>query len=393
MSAVNWILNRAKEIEGEIINWRRDFHMYPELSFQEKRTSRIVAELLEKWGYEVRTGIAETGVVGLIGSGERTIALRADMDALPLQEESDVPYKSRVKGVMHACGHDAHVAMLLGAAKIISELKDKLNGYVKLIFQPAEEGVGGAKRMVDEGVLEDPKVNIIFGMHVWNTLDAGLIGVKSGPLLAATGRIEIEVEGRGGHGASPHLTVDPVVVAASIILNLQTVISRNLDPLESGVVSICSVHSGTAYNIIPQKALLTGTYRALKFEIRDLIKKRIREVAENTCSAFGAKCKVNLIDGVPPTVNHPEAAEFARNVAVQVVGENRVVEPKPTMGGEDFAYYLEKVPGAFILLGTRNAEKGITMPHHNPRFDIDESVLYIGSAIHAALAYNYLKKK
>ncbi len=389
--SINWILNRAKEIENEIINWRRDFHMYPELGYHEKRTSKIVASLLEKWGYKVETGIAETGVVGLIGKGDRTIALRADMDALPLQELNDVPYKSRVEGVMHACGHDAHVAMLLGAAKIISEFKDKLNGYVKLIFQPAEEGGNGAKRMVDEGVLENPNVNVIYGIHVWNELDAGLIGYRSGPLLASTGKIEVEITGKGGHGASPHLAIDPIVIAASIILNLQTIISRSLDPIESGVVSICSIHSGTAFNIIPEKAILTGTYRALTFEVRDLIKRRILEIVENTCNIYGAKCKVNLIDGVPPTVNDPEATEYARRIAIQLVGEDRVIEAKPTMGGEDFAFYLEKVPGSFLILGTRNIEKGLDKPHHNPRFDIDESVLHIGAALHAALAYEYLK--
>jgi len=387
------ILNRAKEIESNIISWRREFHMYPELAYNEKRTSKRVAELLTKWGYKVITGIAETGVVGILKGEDangKTVALRADMDALPIQEENDVPYKSRIDGVMHACGHDAHTAMLLGAAKILSEMKDKLRGTVKFIFQPAEEGVGGAKRMVEEGVLKDPDVNAIFGLHVWSSIESGKIALKEGPALAATGKIEIEIEGIGGHGASPHLTIDPIVVASSVIMNLQTIISRNLDPIESGVVSICAFHSGTTWNVIPPRAILKGTYRALTFEIRDLIKKKIKNIVEKTCIAYGAKCSVNLIDGVPPTINHPEATKMARKTVIELIGEENVIEAKPTMGGEDFAYYLEKVPGAFLELGTGNPEKGTDKPHHNPRFDVDEAVLYIGTATYASLAYKYL---
>lgn len=387
------ILNRAKEIEEDVIAWRREFHMYPELAYNEKRTSRRVAELLTKWGYKVTTGIAETGVVGILkgeNTNSKTVALRADMDALPIQEENDVPYKSKIDGVMHACGHDAHTAMLLGAAKILSEMKDKLKGTVKLIFQPAEEGVGGAKRMVEEGVLENPDVNAIFGLHVWSSIKSGKIALKEGPALAATGKIEIEIEGVGGHGASPHLTIDPIVVASSVVMNLQTIISRSLDPIESGVVSICAFHAGTTWNVIPPRVNLKGTYRALTFEVRDLIKKKIKNIVEKTCIAYGAKCKINLIDGVPPTINHPEATKMARKTVTELIGEENVIDAKPTMGGEDFAYYLEKVPGAFLELGTGNPEKGTDKPHHNPRFDIDEAVLYIGTATYASLAYKYL---
>jgi amidohydrolase len=394
MSVYNWILNRAVELESETISFRREIHMYPELGFQEKRTAKLVSEMLSKWGYEVHTGIAETGVLGILRCGEgRVVALRADMDALPIQEENEVPYKSRVPGVMHACGHDAHVAMLLTAARILSEMKDKLRGAVKLIFQPAEElggGLSGAFKMIEEGVLKDPDVEAIFGFHVWNNLDSGKIGLREGPILASTGRFEIDVKGLGGHGASPHLAIDPIVVSASIILNLQTIVSRNLDPLESGVVSACSIHSGTAFNIIPESAKIIGTYRALTFEVRDLLKKRIREISEGVAKAFNAECKVTLADGVPPTINNPVAVRMAKSVLSELVGLNNIVEVKPSMGGEDFAYYLEKVPGAFLELGTRNVERGITSPHHNPRFDIDESALKYGSASYAALAYHYL---
>lgn len=394
MSVYRWILNRAFELESETIGFRREIHMYPELGFQEKRTAKLVSDMLSRWGYSVQTGIAETGVVGVLKCGEgRVVALRADMDALPLQEENDVPYKSRIPGVMHACGHDAHVAMLLTAARILSEMKDKLIGSVKLIFQPAEEmggGKSGALRMVEEGVLKDPDVEAIFGFHVWNDLDVGKIGLKDGPILASTGRFEIDVKGVGGHGASPHKAVDPIVVASSIVLNLQTIVSRNLDPLESGVVSACSIHAGTAFNIIPERANIIGTYRALTFEVRDLLKKRIKEIAENTAKAFNAECTVATIDGVPPTINHPIATRMAKSVVCEIVGSNNIVEVKPSMGGEDFSYYLERVPGAFLELGTRNVEKGIVAPHHNPRFDIDESALKYGSAAYAALAYRYL---
>lgn len=394
MDVYKWILNRAFELENETIQFRREIHMYPELGFQEKRTAKFVSDLLGKWGYQVYTGIAETGVVGILNCGEgRVVALRADMDALPIQEENDVPYKSRVPGVMHACGHDAHVAMLLTAARILCEIKDRITGCVKLIFQPAEEvggGASGALKMVKEGVLKNPDVEAIFGFHVWNDLDSGKIGLKEGPLLASTGRFEIEVKGVGGHGAAPHKAVDPIVVASSIVLNLQTIVSRTLDPLESGVVSACSIHSGTAFNVIPERAHILGTYRALTFEVRDLLKKRIKEIAENTAKVFNAECVVNLLDGVPPTINHPVATRMARNVLCELLGSDSVVEVKPSMGGEDFAYYLEKIPGAFLELGTRNVERGITASHHNPRFDIDESALKYGSAAYAALAYRYL---
>ncbi len=389
------VLELSKSIEDEIIGWRRDFHMYPELGYREKRTSRIVAGKLRDWGFKVIEGIAETGVVGLIKGGkpgDRTIALRADMDALPLEEENDVPYKSRVKGVMHACGHDAHVAMLLGAAKILSQIRDKIPGQVKLIFQPAEEGGNGAKRMVEEGVLEDPKVDVIYGIHVWSLLKSSVFGIREGPVLAATGDIHIEVIGKGGHGAYPHIAVDPIVAGSSIVLNLQTIISRNVDPLEAGVVSICAFNSGRAFNVIPGKAVLKGTYRALTYETLNVIRNRIREIVESTCKSYNVRCNIRVEDVTPPTVNEPKATKLALSVARRLVGEEAIVELKPTMGGEDFAYYLQKVPGVFIALGTGNPEKKTDIPHHNPKFDVDEEVLYLGTAFHVAVAYEYLSR-
>ncbi len=395
MISLSMILEKARSISDQIIAWRRDFHMHPELAYQEKRTAEIVAKNLESWGYKVLKGIAETGVVGILEGGtpgDRVVALRADMDALPLEELNDVPYKSRIKGVMHACGHDAHVAMLLGAAKILADIRDKVPGTVKLVFQPAEEGGNGAEKMIKEGVLEDPRVDIIYGLHVWSLLESGKIGVKEGPLLAATGDIEVKIRGKGGHGAYPHLTIDPIIVGSSIVLNLQTIVSRNMDPLEAGVVSICSFQSGQAFNVIPEEAVLKGTYRALTRDVLNTIKKRISEIVENTCKAYNAECTSRIRDVTPPTINDPKAAKLARRVAVELVGPENVVEAKPSMGGEDFAYYLEKIPGAFVILGTGNAEKKTNMPHHNPYFDVDESVLYIGTALYVSLAYTYLKE-
>ncbi len=387
-----YILERSRELNPMIVEWRRNFHMYPELAYQERRTAGIVAEKLREWGYIVQTGVAETGVVGLLkGRGEgKTIALRADMDALPLEELNDVPYKSRVKGVMHACGHDAHTAMLLGAARILSEIRDKLGGNVKLIFQPAEEGGNGAEKMVREGVLEDPKVDVIYGIHVWSMLESGKVGLREGPILAATGSIEIKVKGRGGHGAYPHTTIDPIVVGSTIVTGLQTIVSRNLDPLEPGVVSICTFQAGKAFNVIPEEALLRGTYRSLTKETLSLIKKRIEEVSRKACEMHGAECSIEVRDITPPTINEPGATRFARKVIGDAFGEQVFANIKPSMGGEDFAFYLERVPGAFIKLGTGNPEKKTNMPHHSPWFDVDEDVLYMGAAIHSLLAYNFL---
>ncbi|MFA4646453.1 amidohydrolase [Pyrococcus kukulkanii] len=376
-------LKEAEKIKEQIIEWRRDFHMHPELGFEEERTSRIVEEHLREWGYRIKR--VGTGIIADIGEGEKTIALRADMDALPIQEENDVPYKSKIPGKMHACGHDAHTAMLLGAAKIIAEHSDELKNRVRLIFQPAEEGGNGALKMIEGGALEG--VNAIFGLHVWAELDSGIVGIREGPFLAGVGRFLARIVGKGGHGAAPQYTIDPIPAVADTILALQRIVAREVDPLESAVVTVGRVQGGTAFNVIPEFVELEGTFRFFTNELGEFLKSRIVEIIENTAKAHRCKADVKADILGPPTINDKEMAEFVRRVAKDI-GLN-VGEVRKTLGGEDFAFYLQKVPGAFIALGIRNEEKGIVYPHHHPKFDVDEDVLHLGTALEVALAFRF----
>lgn len=377
-------LEEALKIKDEIVAWRRDFHMYPELKYEEERTSRIVEEHLQDWGYSIKR--VGTGVIADIGEGGKTVALRADMDALPVQEENDVPYKSKIPGKMHACGHDAHTAMLLGAAKIIAEHRDELNGRVRLIFQPAEEGGNGALKMIEGGALEG--VDAIFGFHVWMDLPSGLIGIREGPFLAGAGIFNGKIIGKGGHGASPHESIDPVPITAEAVLAFQTIVSRNLDPIENGVVSVTSIHGGTAFNVIPEEVEFKGTIRFFKREVGEMIQRRMNEILEGVTRAHGARYELSVEELTPPTVNDKKMAEFARKVAEKY--GLKYGEVPPTMGAEDFSFYLQKVPGAFLALGIRNEEKGIVYPHHHPKFDVDEDVLHLGTAMEVALAFEFL---
>ncbi len=374
-------LKEALKIKDQIIAWRRDFHMHPELGYEEERTSKIVEEHLREWGYTIKR--VGTGIIADIGNGEKKIALRADMDALPVQEENDVPYKSRTPGKMHACGHDAHTEMLLGAAKVIAEHKEELPNKVRLIFQPAEEGGNGALKMIEGEGLEG--VDAIFGLHVWMELPSGIVGVREGPVMAGVGRFDVEIEGKGGHGASPHETIDPVPIAAQAILAFQTIISRNLNPLESGVVSVGTIKAGEAFNVIPERVYMNGTYRFFTQETKKLIEKRIEEVLKGIVLANNASYKLKIEEVAPPTINDPQMASLAKRVA-QKLGLKVDDVPK-SMGSEDFAFYLQKVPGAFIALGIKNEEKGITHPHHHPKFNVDEEVLPLGTALEVGLAF------
>jgi len=374
-------LKEALKIREEIIAWRRDFHMHPELGYEEERTSKIVEEHLREWGYTIKR--VGTGIIADIGNGEKKIALRADMDALPVQEENDVPYKSRTPGKMHACGHDAHTAMLLGAAKIIAEHKEELPNKVRLIFQPAEEGGNGALKMIEGGGLEG--VDAIFGLHVWMELPSGVVGIREGPFMAGVGRFDVEIEGKGGHGASPHETIDPVPIAAQAILAFQTIISRNLNPLESGVVSVGTIKAGEAFNVIPERVYMNGTYRFFTQETKKLIEKRIEEILKGIVLANNASYNLKIEEVAPPTINDPQMASLAKRVA-QKLGLKVDDVPK-SMGSEDFAFYLQKVPGAFIALGIKNEEKGIIHPHHHPKFNVDEEVLPLGTALEVGLAF------
>ncbi|WP_456444240.1 M20 metallopeptidase family protein [Thermococcus sp.] len=376
-------LSEAKGIEKEIIAWRRDFHMHPELKYEEERTSKIAEEHLRKWGYSIKR--VGTGIIADIGEGNKTIALRADMDALPIQEETDVSYKSRIPGKMHACGHDAHTAMLLGAAKIIAEHREELNGRVRLIFQPAEEGGNGAVRMIEGGALEG--VNAIFGFHVWMDLPSGVIGIRDGPFLAGAGFFGARIIGKGGHGAFPHEAIDPIPIASEIVLALQTIVSRNVNPIETGVVSVTAINGGTAFNVIPEEVTLKGTFRYYQPEIGEMIKRRTAEVIGGIAKTHGARAEFDINNLVPPTINSREMADFVRKVARRY--GLRWGKVAMSMGAEDFAYYLQRVPGAFLALGIRNEEKGIIYPHHHPRFDIDEDVLHLGTAMEVALAFEF----
>lgn len=382
MNLINTVIHEAKNLSEYIIRKRRDFHTYPELAYEEVRTSGIVADELSELGYKVyRT--AKTGVIGVLkGRGGHTVALRADMDALPIKEENDISYKSMIEGKMHACGHDAHTAMLLGTAHILAEICDHLENDIKLIFQPAEEGGLGAKKIVEEGFLSD--VDAVFGLHVWADLPSGLIGIKEGVLLASADAFKVSVKGIGGHGAAPHKSIDPITIAVDLVNAYQKIITREIDPLEPAVISVTSIKAGTTFNVIPGNLEMLGTIRTFNKDIRNYIVERMRSITVKYTEAMRGEASIDIIEeNIPPTVNDAVLAEYAREV-LKPLGE--ITVPKPTMGAEDFSFYLEKTRGLYILLGIRNEEKGIVYPHHHPRFNVDEDILWMGSAIYALLA-------
>jgi hippurate hydrolase len=377
------IINRVADLSDEIAAWRRDFHENPELLFDVHRTAGIVAEKLKEFGCdEVVTGIGRTGVVGVIrgrqnGSG-KVIGLRADMDALPIEEATDVPHKSKVPGKMHACGHDGHTAMLLGAAKYLAETRN-FDGTAVMIFQPAEEGGGGGDAMVKDGLMERFGIQEVYGMHNMPGIPVGHFAIRPGPMMAAADRFSITIEGKGGHAARPFECIDPVVAAAHVITALQTVVSRNADPLESAVVSVCTVKAGEAFNVIPQTAMLLGTVRTLTPEMRDLCETRIRAIVENVCAAFGARARVEYNRGYPVTVNDPGRTEFMVRAA-EAVGTKVDTTVPPLMGAEDFSYMLESRPGAYIFIGN-----GDTAGVHHPAYDFNDEAAPFGASLWAKI--------
>ena len=389
------IVNRIADFHDEMTAWRRDFHQYPETSFEEVRTSAIVAEKLESWGIEVHRGMAKTGVVGVLhgqgGPGKKSIGLRADMDALPMTEQNDIPYTSRIPGKMHGCGHDGHTTMLLGAAKYLAETRN-FDGTVYFIFQPAEEGGGGARVMLDEGLLERFPMETVWGMHNWPNMPAGMIAMRPGPVMAAPDQFDITIVGRGGHGAYPHASVDPVIIGAHILTALQSIVSRNVSPLDNIVISATKFHAGEAYNVIPESAVISGTIRTYRPETRDLAEDSIKRIAPAVAEAFGATAEVSHRRGYPATVNSAEETEFAAHVADQIVGEQNVDrDPQPSMGAEDFGYLLEKRPGSYIWLGAEGGPaKGLL---HNPHYDFNDEILPIGASYWAKLVETALPRR
>jgi amidohydrolase len=372
-----------------IINTRRDLHRIPETAYTEKKTSAYVIEYLKPLGLELQTGIAEFGVVGLLSTGRPgpTLMMRADMDALPLVEETGLGFASTHKGVMHACGHDGHMAMVLAAATVLSAIKGELSGNIKFIFQPAEEGPGGAKPMIDAGVMEDPKVDYSVGCHVWSAIPEGTIGVKTGPFMAAMDKFEIKIIGRGGHGAMPHMCVDALEVGTQVVNALQRIVSRHLNPLEPSVVTVGSFHAGTAFNIIPREATLSGTTRTFDKEIWQSWEERIERIGHGVCRSMGAEFELEYTRGYPPTINDEMMADVVRRCAARVVGEDKVVEPSRTMGGEDMAFYLEKSKGCYFALGVGEESSA---PIHNPKFDFNENVLPAGVETFCRVALDLL---
>jgi amidohydrolase len=378
----------AERLLGRLVEWRRTLHRHPETAFEERRTAAFVAERLRALDLETRTGVARTGVVGLLPSGRRdgTVLLRADMDALPIQEVAGRDYGSGIPGLMHACGHDGHMAMLLGAAELLAARRRDLRRDVVFCFQPAEEGLGGARTMIEEGLLESHDVREAYALHLWSQFPSGTLHVRAGAIMAAQDEFVAAIVGRGGHAALPHQAADPIVAACLAVVGLQTVVSRSVDPLEPAVVSVGSFHAGTAPNVIPGEARLHGTLRSFCPEVREILRRRVAEILE--AAARGALCslELDLRPGYPAVVNDAEATGRMRRAAIETLGEPAVVETKPQAASEDFAYFLERVPGAFAFLGSGDPARGLDAPHHSPGFDIDESVLPRGAEILARLA-------
>ena len=361
---------------------RRDLHAHPETAFEEVRTAGIVADRLKALGLEPRAGVGGTGVLATVRGGRagKTVLLRADMDALPIHEENDTPYRSQVAGKMHACGHDCHTSVLLGVARQLVRSAAGLPGEVRLCFQPAEEQGGGALAMIRDGAL-DPRPDAAFGLHVWQDLDLGEVGVTAGPWMAAVDEFTVTLHGRGAHGAQPEMSRDPVVAIAHAITALQTIASRNVDPLKEVVVSVTQVKAGSAFNIIPPSAWMNGTVRTFDPAVWDALPGHFERVVRGIAQTFGCDAEIDYKRHNKPTINDPAMAELARAAAAEVVGRDHVHADVRTMGGEDFSYMLAEVPGCFIAIGSRNAERGLTYAHHHPRFDVDERSLAIGAEV------------
>ncbi len=372
---------------------RRDFHAHPELGFQEVRTAGIVARELTALGLEVHPGVGGTGVVALL-EGSRpgpVVLVRADMDALPIHEQTGAPYASQNQGVMHACGHDGHTAVLLTVAKMLNAHRNDFAGTVKFMFQPAEEGMGGAEKMLASGILENPKVDVALALHVWNEKPVGWIGISSGPAMAGAEIFKIKVVGKGGHGAVPHLAVDPILAAAQIVSALQGIVSRNIAPLQTAVVSVCTIHGGETFNVIPPAVELTGTIRTFEQEVRARVLERFKQTVNSVADGMGCHAEIEMELLTPATINHRETALRVQGVAHRLLPTADIDSSNyTTMGSEDFAYVLEKVPGCFFFIGSANHEKGLDAGHHHPKFDIDEAALPRGAALMAAAVSDYL---
>jgi amidohydrolase len=385
------IINRVADLAGEIAEWRHDLHAHPELLYDVKRTAGTVAEKLKSFGCdEVVTGLGRTGVVGIIrgrrGASNKAIGLRADMDALPIEEATNLPYKSTEPGKMHACGHDGHTAMLLGAARYLAETRN-FTGTAVVIFQPAEEGGAGGKAMVDDGLMERFGIGEVYGMHNFPGLPVGQFSIRPGAIMAAADYVQIDIEGKGGHAARPHLAVDSVLVGAQIINNLQSIVSRNVDPLDSAVVSICMFHAGNTDNVIPQTAQLRGTARSLTPKVQDLLEKRVPEIVEGTAKLYGAKATVKYRRGYPVLKNHAAQTDFAAAVAGEVAGKDKIdTDMAPVMGAEDFSFMLNARPGAFIFVGN-----GDSAGLHHPAYNFNDDAIPFGTSYWVKLAETALQ--
>jgi amidohydrolase len=379
----------------DLIALRRDFHQHPELAFEEQRTAQIATDRLRASGLEVRAGLGKTGVVGILrgaapAAGARTVLLRADMDALPIEEQSDAPYRSQTPGVMHACGHDGHVAILLTVASVLAEHRDQVPGTLIFVFQPAEERAGGAVAMIQDGAL-DPRPDYTLGLHLWTPFPAGSVGVKPGPIFASADGFTMRVRGVGGHGALPHTSVDPVVAAAQIVTALQTLVSREIAPSHQAVVTVGAIRGGTAFNVIADEVELLGTVRTYDAADREHLMRRIPELAQSIAAGMRAQIDFQADIGIPPCINDPAVAQVVRRASVATVGADRVIGDCMQMVGDDMAYFLDAAPGCYFLPGAGNPERGIEAPHHSTHFDIDEACLPIGVEILARSAFDLLE--
>ena len=381
-------------ITEEMIRLRRDFHRYPELGFAETRTSGIIAEYLRNLGLEVSEGVGTTGVVGVLNGNRtgKTVMLRADMDALPIQELNEVEYRSVNDGVMHACGHDGHMAILLGTAAVLSGMRDRLNGQVKFVFQPAEESLGGARNMIADGVLDNPRVDAAFGLHLISLLPLGYIGYKPGPIMASMDPFTITIKGKGGHGAMPESGIDAILISASVITALQSLVTKEISPISPAVVHVGTINGGDASNVIADKVVMEGTVRTLDMNVQQLIPRHMERMLTGITQAMGGEYELDYSSGYPATINDAAMTKVVQDIAEQVVGKDFVFEVPSAMISEDMSFYLQKVPGSYFYVGAGNVEKGFSQPHHNSRFDIDEQALAVGAKMMCSLAVSYLER-